>query len=68
MGMGDLRRICGAWITVSVRMDGALVLEQKAVQGVRREASIGSDHFQCCLRLLLQSPPACSLRDHPCSI
>lgn len=44
-----------------------MVLEPKALQGVRGKASARSNHLQCRLRFLLQSTSARSLRDHSCS-
>ncbi|KAM1407707.1 hypothetical protein ACFX2F_002249 [Malus domestica] len=49
-------------------MGGAVVLEPKALQRVRREEGLSSDHFQRRLRLLLQSSAARPLRDHPLSL
>lgn len=63
--MGDVGRHGGDGIAVSVRVGGSLVFKSKAIQGVRREASLGSDHFQRRLRLLLQPLTARPLRDHP---
>ena len=63
--MGDLRRHPGDGIAVSLGIGGTLVPKQKALQGVRREASLGSDHFQHRLRLLLQPLTARPLRDYP---
>lgn len=51
--IGDLRRRGGDGVTVSVRMGRSMVPESATVQGIRREASFGSDHFQHRLRLLL---------------
>lgn len=67
MGMGDLRGSGSVRVIELVGMDWTLVLEQKALQGVRREDCFGSDNFQCCFRLLLQSPSACAPRDHSTS-
>ncbi|XP_019085939.1 PREDICTED: uncharacterized protein LOC109126644 [Camelina sativa] len=53
--MGDLRGDSGDVISVSVS-------QSEALQGVRREASLGSNHFQH------QPLTARSLRYHPCFI
>lgn len=65
VGMGDLRGSSSVRVAVAAGMGRALVLEPKAVQRVRREARLSSDHLQRCFRLLLQSSSACTLRDHP---
>lgn len=65
VGMGDLRERRRIGVAVPAGMDGAVVPEPQALQGVRREARLGSDHLQRCLRLLLQPLPARPLRDHP---
>ncbi|CAN6709169.1 unnamed protein product [Malus baccata var. baccata] len=49
-------------------MGGGVVLEPKALQRVRSEEGLSSDHFQRRLRLLLQSSAARPLRDHPLSL
>lgn len=46
----------------------AVVLESAALQGIRREASVGPGHIQRRLRLLLQPISARSLRDHSYSV
>ncbi|KAI9084609.1 hypothetical protein K1719_033391 [Acacia pycnantha] len=55
---------CGAGISLFTRLGWSLVLESSSLQRVRRETRAGADHFQHCLRLLLQSPLARPLRDH----
>lgn len=67
MGSGCTGRSGGGRISVPAGMDRSLVPEPPALQGVRREADAGPDHIQRRLRLLLQPPPACSLRDNPSS-
>lgn len=62
--MGDLRGICGGGFPFAIRMDGALVPQPETLQRVRREEGTGSDHLQCCFRLLLQSLSARTFRDH----
>lgn len=64
VGVVDLRGSGGCDFALPSWMDGAMVLESKALQGVRRKASPCSNHLQCCLRFLLQSTSARSLRDH----
>lgn len=66
--MGDIRRDAGDWFLVSLRIGRSLVPQPEALQGVRRETSLGSDHFQRRLRLLLQPLAARSIRNHPCFI
>lgn len=68
MGMGDIRGSGGVGIFVAAGMGRPLVLEPKAIQRIRREARLSSDHLQRGFRFLLQSPPARSLRDHPHSV
>lgn len=68
VGNCDLRRNGGDWIVDTIGMGRSLVLEHKIIQRVRREESVGSDHFQCRFCFLLQSSPARSLRNHPYSL
>lgn len=65
VGMGDLRERRRIGVAVPAGMDGAVVPEPQALQGVRREARLGSDHLQRRLRLLLQPLSTRPLRDHP---
>ncbi|THG10969.1 hypothetical protein TEA_028062 [Camellia sinensis var. sinensis] len=68
MGKSDIRGSGGGGIAVDAGMGGAVVLEQKTLQRVRREEATRSDHLQRRLRLLLQPPPARLIRDHPHSL
>lgn len=68
MGMGDIRGSGSVRIAVAAGMGRALVLEPKALQRVRREARLSSDHLQRGFRILLQSSSARPLRDHPHSL
>lgn len=57
MGMGDLRERHRFGVTDPTGLDGAMVPQPKALQGVRREARTSPDHLQRRLRFLLQSLP-----------
>ena len=68
VGMGDLRERHRFGVTDPTGLDGAMVPQPKALQGVRREARTSPDHLQRRLRFLLQSLPTRPLRDHPYSL
>lgn len=68
LGKGGVRRSGGCGVTVVAWMGGAVVLEPEALQRVRRETGIGSDHFQRRFCIFLQPLPARALRDHSYSI
>ena len=68
VGMVDLRGSGGGGFAVPTRMGGVMVLESKTLQGVRRKASPRPNHIQRCLRALLQSSSARSVRDHSSSV
>lgn len=53
LGLGNLRGSGGVGIAGAAGMGGAVVLEPKALQRVRREEGLSSDHIQRGLRLLL---------------
>lgn len=53
LGLGNLRGSGGVGIAGAAGMGGAVVLEPKALQRVRREEGLSSDHIQRRLRLLL---------------
>lgn len=55
----------GCGIGAIARLDGALVPKLMSAQGVQREEGHRLNHVQHRLRLLLQSPPARPLQDHP---
>ena len=66
--MGDLRERRRFGVAEFTGLDRAMVLEPQALQGVWREARISPDHLQRRLRILLQSLPACPIRDHSYSL
>lgn len=63
-GIGNMRRNCSVGIAGSSGMDGPLVPQPQIVQRIRRETGSRPDPLQHCFRLLLQSSPARSVRNH----